>query len=171
MGWGVGGLEWGPAQVPIQKPEIGQWRVRELWGVWEREGGQVLNEPPLPPRRRPWATAREHKRQSEREAEKEHGLGSGRKDHKCLSVKKSETRGWPGARTPTKKGPPGVSRRVQRGHKGCKSMSVGASVCVCVGGGEGCIRRKGPQRRLGRRLEEVAKAVGGGYCRLQMPLY
>ena len=29
---------------------------------------------------------------------------------------------------------------------------------------------KGPQRRLGRRLEGVAKAVGGGYCRLQMPL-
>ena len=33
---------------------------------------------------------------------------------------------------------------------------------------------KGPQRRfqkrLGRRLEEVAKAVGGGYRRLQMPL-
>ena len=27
-----------------------------------------------------------------------------------------------------------------------------------------------PQRRLGRRLEEVAKAVGGGYCWLQMPL-
>ena len=27
-----------------------------------------------------------------------------------------------------------------------------------------------PQRQLGRRLEEVAKAVGGGYCRLQMPL-
>ena len=26
-----------------------------------------------------------------------------------------------------------------------------------------------PQERLGRRLEEVAKAVGGGYCRLQMP--
>ena len=30
--------------------------------------------------------------------------------------------------------------------------------------------RRRPQRRLGRRLEEVAKAVGGGYCRLQMPL-
>ena len=34
--------------------------------------------------------------------------------------------------------------------------------------------RKAPQRRsqkrLDRRLEEVAKAVGGGYCRLQMPL-
>ena len=30
--------------------------------------------------------------------------------------------------------------------------------------------RRWPQRRLGRRLEEVAKAVGGGYCRLQMPL-
>ena len=28
----------------------------------------------------------------------------------------------------------------------------------------------GPQRRLGRRLEAVAKAVEGGYCRLQMPL-
>ena len=27
-----------------------------------------------------------------------------------------------------------------------------------------------PQRRFDRRLEEVAKAVGGGYCRLQMPL-
>ena len=27
-----------------------------------------------------------------------------------------------------------------------------------------------PQKRLGRRLEEVTKAVGGGYCRLQMPL-
>ena len=31
------------------------------------------------------------------------------------------------------------------------------------------IEMKG-QRRLDRRLEEVAKAVGGGYCRLQMPL-
>ena len=33
---------------------------------------------------------------------------------------------------------------------------------------------KGPQRRsqkrLDRRLEEVAKAAGGGWCRLQMPL-
>ena len=33
---------------------------------------------------------------------------------------------------------------------------------------------KGPQKRslkrLDRRLKEVAKAVGGGYCRLQMPL-
>ena len=34
--------------------------------------------------------------------------------------------------------------------------------------GEGPQRR--PQKRLDRRLEEVAKAVGGGYCRLQMPL-
>ena len=30
--------------------------------------------------------------------------------------------------------------------------------------------RRRPQQRLGRRLEEVAKAVGGGYCRLQIPL-
>ena len=41
---------------------------------------------------------------------------------------------------------------------------------------EGCIRREGegsqrrPQQRLGGQLEEVAKAVGGGYCRLQMLL-
>ena len=34
--------------------------------------------------------------------------------------------------------------------------------------GKGLQRR--PQKRLGRRLEEVAEAVGGGYCRLQMPL-
>ena len=36
------------------------------------------------------------------------------------------------------------------------------------------LERKGPQRRpqkrLDRRLEEVAEAVGGGYCQLQMPL-
>ena len=40
--------------------------------------------------------------------------------------------------------------------------------------GRDALEGKGPQRRpqerLGRRLEEVAKAVGGGYCRLQMPL-
>ena len=33
--------------------------------------------------------------------------------------------------------------------------------------GKGPQRR--PQRRLGRRLKEVAKTVGGGYCRLHMP--
>ena len=51
-------------------------------------------------------------------------------------------------------------------------------MCVCVweggGGARDALERKGPQRRpqkrLGRRLEGVAKAVGGGYCRLQMPL-
>ena len=32
------------------------------------------------------------------------------------------------------------------------------------------VEGKGPQRRLDRRLEEVAKAVGGSYCRLPMPL-
>ena len=35
---------------------------------------------------------------------------------------------------------------------------------------EGQGPQRWPQRRFGRRLEEVAKAVGGGYCRLQMPL-
>ena len=41
-------------------------------------------------------------------------------------------------------------------------------------GGRDALEGKGPQwqpqKRLGRRLEEVAKTVGGGYCRLQMPL-
>ena len=36
-------------------------------------------------------------------------------------------------------------------------------LCVALDG-------NGPQRRLGRRLGAVAKAVGGGYSRLQMPL-
>ena len=39
---------------------------------------------------------------------------------------------------------------------------------------QGCIRREGTTETapeaVDRRLEEVAKAVGGGYCRLQMPL-
>ena len=38
----------------------------------------------------------------------------------------------------------------------------------------GCIRREGTsepaRKRLDRRLEEVAEAVGGGNCRLQMPV-
>ena len=33
---------------------------------------------------------------------------------------------------------------------------------------EGKRPQRRPQQPLGRRLEEVAKAVGGGYCRLQM---
>ena len=40
--------------------------------------------------------------------------------------------------------------------------------------GTDALEGKGPQRRpqkqLDGRLEEVAKAVGGGLCRLQMPL-
>ena len=35
---------------------------------------------------------------------------------------------------------------------------------------QGCIRREGTSEALDRRLEEVAKAVGSGYCRLQLPL-
>ena len=37
-------------------------------------------------------------------------------------------------------------------------------------GGRGAFEGKGPQRRSDRPLEEVAKAVGGDYYRLQMPL-
>ena len=36
--------------------------------------------------------------------------------------------------------------------------------------GMAALEGKRPQRRLDRRLEEVAKRVGGSYCRLQMPL-
>ena len=43
-----------------------------------------------------------------------------------------------------------------------------------VAGGRYAFEGKGPQRpprkRSGRRLEEVAEAVGGGFCRLQMPV-
>ena len=38
---------------------------------------------------------------------------------------------------------------------------------------QGCIRREGASEAApaaGRRLEEGTKAVGGGYCRLRMPL-
>ena len=35
---------------------------------------------------------------------------------------------------------------------------------------EGKGPQRPPQKRLGRRLEEVGKAVAGGYCRLPMPL-
>ena len=45
---------------------------------------------------------------------------------------------------------------------------------TCFAPGQGCIRREGtseaPQRRVDRRLEEAAKAVGGGYFWLPMPL-
>ena len=51
-----------------------------------------------------------------------------------------------------------------------------SSACVCFPGrrGRDALEGKGPQgrpqQRLDRRLEEVAEAVEGGYCRLQMPL-
>ena len=46
--------------------------------------------------------------------------------------------------------------------------------CHIMGGGGDALAGKRPQRRprkrAGRRLQAVAKAVGGGYCRLHMPL-
>ena len=49
------------------------------------------------------------------------------------------------------------------------ALAGGGGACVpsAAGGSRG---QRRPQRQLGRRLEEVAKAVGGGYCRLQIPL-
>ena len=60
--------------------------------------------------------------------------------------------------------------------RGCWSGGTGGGGGLGISGpiprdaseGKGPQRR--PQKRLGRRLEEVAKAFGGGYCRLQMPL-
>ena len=48
--------------------------------------------------------------------------------------------------------------------------AVHVGLLVPRGGWEGTRPGRRPQERLGRRLEEVAKAVGGGYCRLRMPL-
>ena len=49
------------------------------------------------------------------------------------------------------------------------ALRHGPSSTILGAVGRDALERKGPQKRLGRRLEEVAKAVGGGYCRLQMP--
>ena len=46
----------------------------------------------------------------------------------------------------------------------------GAAVAGGGGGGRDALEWKGPQSLLQRRLEEIAKAVGGGYGRLQMRL-
>ena len=55
------------------------------------------------------------------------------------------------------------ARLVERGNWGSRCLR-----------GRDALEGKGPQRRpqkrLVRRLEEVAEAVGGGYCRLQMPV-
>ena len=45
-----------------------------------------------------------------------------------------------------------------------------SGIASCGGPNRGASEGEGPQRRLDRRLEEVAKVIGGGYCRLQMPL-
>ena len=49
-------------------------------------------------------------------------------------------------------------------------VSCGFDAGLGVPGRVQALGGKGPQRRLGRRLQEVAKAVVGGYCWLQMPL-
>ena len=54
------------------------------------------------------------------------------------------------------------------------SKACGCNPCTRWGLTRDALEGKGPQRRpqkrIDRRLEEVAKAVGGGYCQLQMPL-
>ena len=55
--------------------------------------------------------------------------------------------------------------RGAEGHRGTEAQGHRGSGAL-----EGEEPQRGAQRRLDRRLEEVAEAVGGGYCRLQMPL-
>ena len=58
------------------------------------------------------------------------------------------------------------------GPLGSKIVRMGSGIDLLRADSRGrdALERKGPQRRpqkrLGRRLEEIAKAVGGGYCRL-----
>ena len=47
---------------------------------------------------------------------------------------------------------------------------AGCCTLLCGDALEGKGPRRRPRRRLGRQLEAVAEAVGGRYCRLQMPL-
>ena len=61
--------------------------------------------------------------------------------------------------------PPSPSARRQGDDHGWTGLGGGGRDAL-----EGKGRQSRPLRRLGRRLEEVVKAVGGGYCRLQMPL-
>ena len=60
------------------------------------------------------------------------------------------------------------------GHLIADPMKCGDDAEGGGGGGTDALEGEGPRRRpqgrFDRRLEEVAKAVGGGYCRLQMPL-
>ena len=53
-----------------------------------------------------------------------------------------------------------------KSHSAQRLMLVGPrSVFLFFGRGD-ALKRKGPEKRSDRRLEEVVKAVGGGYCRL-----
>ena len=72
---------------------------------------------------------------------------------------------WPSYGQKRRRGGPFVSRR-NGGAFPRRAPSVSPTRDALEGRGP----QRQPQRRLGRRLEEVAKAVGGGYCRLQMPL-
>ena len=54
--------------------------------------------------------------------------------------------------------------------QGCKARKGALSAGTPRDAFEGKGPQRRPQMRLDRRLEEVVKAVGGGYCRLQMPL-
>ena len=69
--------------------------------------------------------------------------------------------------------PPSLSLSLSLSHGRCGGGPVSTGKAV-VDSSRDALERKGPQRRpqkrLDRRLEEVAKAVGGGYCRLQTPL-
>ena len=64
---------------------------------------------------------------------------------------------------PSYAAPPGRASRPTLSRGGCPAG------LRCFDGRTEHPKGRGPQRRLGRQLKEVVEAVGGGYCRLQMP--
>ena len=86
----------------------------------------------------------------------------------------SEVRAAAGARRPHP-GPTWRGHSSPAGQRRTRGAALkGGGDAARTGSGKDALEGKGPrrrpQRRLGRRLEEVAEAVGSGYCRLRMPL-
>ena len=76
--------------------------------------------------------------------------------------------------TPAPKAPEKSFTLTSSGAKGAEGVLPQTVEGEGGGGGAGASEGQGPQRqpqrRLNKRLVEVIKAVGGSYCRLQLPL-
>ena len=80
----------------------------------------------------------------------------------CDELRRNSARRCTGAMGPPPPPPPHTPDSLRTVCGACPPRPRDAS--------EGQGPQRQPQRRLDTRLEEVAEAVGGGYCRLQMPL-